>query len=58
MLNFLVLGYIPGTHIQLTFNLLLFLAVFVGGPFMARYVVNFIRVEHRTRQLMIELISL
>lgn len=58
MLTFLVLGYIPGTHTQLSFNLLLAIAIVLFAPYIIVHVTHFVQLKHRTHQLLFEIISI
>ena len=58
MLNFIVLGYVPGTHIEITFNFLLATFALLFLPLIISYIEHTLFVHRRTHQLLIELISL
>ncbi len=58
MLTFIVLGYIPGTHSQLTFSIFMLILGIVITPFVLVKAVRFISFHHRTHQLFLDLVSL
>ncbi len=58
MLTFIVLGYIPGTHAQLTFSLLLLVLGALTTPFVLIRLVRFVRFQQRTHQLFLDIVSI
>ncbi|MDB5182471.1 MAG: hypothetical protein JWO47_255 [Candidatus Saccharibacteria bacterium] len=58
MLTFIVLGYIPGTHAQLTFNMLLLVVTAFMAPFIIVKLAHFIAFHHRTHQLFLDIVSI
>lgn len=58
MLTFLVLGYVPGTHIQLNFNdVLLILSTIVAFYLIVRLILS-LRMHIRTHQLLLDILAI
>ena len=58
MLNFIVLGLVPGTHTQLSFNLLVLAIAVLIAPFFIAKLVRFATLQHRTHQLFLDIVSI
>lgn len=58
MLNLIVLGYVPGTHIEITFNFLLATFLLFSLPMIISLINHIVFVRRRAHQLLAELISL
>jgi hypothetical protein len=58
MLTFIVLGYFPGTHTQLTFSLLLYAVALLVAPFVIVRVAHVVQLKHRTHQLFLDIVSI
>jgi hypothetical protein len=58
MLTFIVLGYVPGTHTQLSFDLLLLIVAFLAAPFVIVKLLRRIKMHQRSHQLFLDIVSI